>query len=458
MKGQIANYAFAASTKLLIVSGFSQTPRPESFLLITNATRGVIYHSPFDSTKVATFGSISYNGTTYSIQLTLNAAVSTSGHADSDKIHIVYDFPQPDNSSYPLVQIGGRTQDGITTVVPLAAISNALTVRDENAGTKLTSIDADIGATADTAASTDTGTFSLISLFKRLLSRITSLVPANLTVTSTRLLVDGSGVTQPVSANSLPLPSGAATATNQSATNALLGKISQAPLVKLGTLYSSGTTDSIDISSLPRGSYLYIVANSTAVSPAVFQFQIKGELFPQTLDIPPKSLIDLSTGTSVTSISSNGFYIYKIQATDGSVNPTGNITKIRFALVSPSPTNGPTNFEVYSIADPLFGTGTLVSPFVGAPISTSVTKTTGSIASASVSQQALPASSTRKYLLIQNISDTDMYCNFGSTATTDNFLLTKNGGGLVFESGYVPTDSVTVICPLASKKYFILSA
>jgi hypothetical protein len=36
-------------------------------------------------------------------------------------------------------------------------------------------------------------------------------VPANLTVSSTRLLVDNSGVTQPVSASSLPLPTGAAT-------------------------------------------------------------------------------------------------------------------------------------------------------------------------------------------------------------------------------------------------------
>lgn len=45
------------------------------------------------------------------------------------------------------------------------------------------------------------------------LSTLNGKVPANLTVTATRLLVDGSGVTQPVSAASLPLPTGAATET-----------------------------------------------------------------------------------------------------------------------------------------------------------------------------------------------------------------------------------------------------
>lgn len=47
------------------------------------------------------------------------------------------------------------------------------------------------------------------------LSTLNGKVPANLTVTATRLLVDGSGVTQPVSAASLPLPTGATTEAKQ---------------------------------------------------------------------------------------------------------------------------------------------------------------------------------------------------------------------------------------------------
>jgi len=62
-----------------------------------------------------------------------------------------------------------------------------------------------IGARNSNAATTDTSDVGLNGLFKRLLQRLTTLLPANLTVSSTRLLVDGSGVTQPVSLASAPV-------------------------------------------------------------------------------------------------------------------------------------------------------------------------------------------------------------------------------------------------------------
>ena len=57
------------------------------------------------------------------------------------------------------------------------------------------------------------------------LSALNTKIPSNLTVTSTRLLVDGSGVTQPVSASSLPLPTGAATEAKQDTANSSLASI-----------------------------------------------------------------------------------------------------------------------------------------------------------------------------------------------------------------------------------------
>jgi hypothetical protein len=93
------------------------------------------------------------------------------------------------------------------------------------------------------------------------------------------------------------------------------------------------------------------------------------------------------------------------------------------------------------------------------PRNGAITRTTGSTsATPNTSAQALASDTNRRYLLIQNISDTDMYFNFGATATTDNLFIAKNGSGIVFETGYVPTDAVNVICSAASKKYFILSA
>jgi len=70
-------------------------------------------------------------------------------------------------------------------------------------------------------------------------SAINSKIPSNLTVTATRLLVDGSGVTQPVSAAALPLPSGASTSALQSTGNASLASIDTkltAPLAVTGPL------------------------------------------------------------------------------------------------------------------------------------------------------------------------------------------------------------------------------
>ena len=115
-----------------------------------------------------------------------------------------------------------------------------------------------LGAKADAAATTDAGTFSLMGLFKRLLEKITTQFPAALsngffkvslqetsvtqtvsgtvsatqsgtwtvqpgnTANTTAWKVDGSAVTQPVSAASLPLPTGASTlAEQQTQTTAL---------------------------------------------------------------------------------------------------------------------------------------------------------------------------------------------------------------------------------------------
>lgn len=57
------------------------------------------------------------------------------------------------------------------------------------------------------------------------LASLNTKIPSGLTVTSTRLLVDGSGVTQPISAASLPLPLGASTSALQTSGNASLTSI-----------------------------------------------------------------------------------------------------------------------------------------------------------------------------------------------------------------------------------------
>jgi len=212
----------------VVVSG---TYTLEQFLLITNVTKNVVIYE-FDSSSQG--GSISTGGGNTTLTLIYDTSTMSAG----DRLQIFLDdgiAPQtslasidskvPSNltvsSSKLLVDGSGVTQpvSGSVTVsgtvtatgpltdtqlrataVPVSAASLPLPTGAATQ-TTLASIDTDLGAQADAVASSDTGTFSLIALIKRGLQNWTTLlgrVPA-LTVTSTRLLVDGSGVTQPVS-------------------------------------------------------------------------------------------------------------------------------------------------------------------------------------------------------------------------------------------------------------------
>lgn len=87
-------------------------------------------------------------------------------------------------------------------------------------------LSAALGATADASASTDTGAFSLIALIKRLLAKFTSQLPASLgqkaMAASMAVVVANDQTAVPISAASLPLPTGAASETTLAAASAKL--------------------------------------------------------------------------------------------------------------------------------------------------------------------------------------------------------------------------------------------
>lgn len=83
MKVKVVNYTFVASTKTITLTNYG-TLRLDSVLAVFNATRGTVYVVP---------GNSSYTPTVATNVITLNAAVSTAGHADADKLTIFYDYP-----------------------------------------------------------------------------------------------------------------------------------------------------------------------------------------------------------------------------------------------------------------------------------------------------------------------------------------------------------------------------
>jgi hypothetical protein len=150
-----------------------------------------------------------------------------------------------------------------------------------------------IGAISNTAfvanAGTNLNTSALALESGGNLAGINTKLPAGLTVTSTRLLVDPSGVTQPISVSALPLPTGAATAANQST---LIGLLPAA----LGAQSAAGS-----LSIVPGTSTTFTVANAgtfavQAAQSGTWTVTGAGGTFPVT-DSDGSLTIDAPVGT-----------------------------------------------------------------------------------------------------------------------------------------------------------------
>lgn len=76
------------------------------------------------------------------------------------------------------------------------------------------------------------------------------------------------------------------------------------------------------------------------------------------------------------------------------------------------------------------------------------------VTNANASQLAVAANPGRKYLLLQNPSDTDMWVDFGVAAVADSpsIQLAANGGSLVMDV-WVSRLSVNILCSAAGKKF-----
>lgn len=114
--------------------------------------------------------------------------------------------------------------------------------------TAVQNIDTDLGAAADAAAATDTGASSIISLLKRGLQRWTTLLDRIPALVAGRVPVDGSGVTQPVSAAALGAPADARAAWYDSAASLVsVLKLAVAAFVGAGSrsyVYTNGVLTS----------------------------------------------------------------------------------------------------------------------------------------------------------------------------------------------------------------------
>lgn len=87
-----------------------------------------------------------------------------------------------------------------------------------------------------------------------------------------------------------------------------------------------------------------------------------------------------------------------------------------------------------------------------------VTDKSGTIATGETAQTVSAANAERRFFLLQNISDTDMYVGVGYTPTVGSgLLIAKNGGTLTCDS-FVPIEEIKVICASSGKKFTAFEA
>jgi hypothetical protein len=85
-----------------------------------------------------------------------------------------------------------------------------------------------------------------------------------------------------------------------------------------------------------------------------------------------------------------------------------------------------------------------------------ITNRSGTIGAAGVSQVVAPENLSRKYFAIQNISDQELFLGIGYAPTVlTGILVGKLGGGFVFESNFIPTQAINIVCLNFSGKPFI---
>lgn len=96
----------------------------------------------------------------------------------------------------------------------------------------------------------------------------------------------------------------------------------------------------------------------------------------------------------------------------------------------------------------------VIGTIVNTPTTGTLVNRSGSIAVDATAQSLAPANASRKYLLVQNNSDANMWINFTTTAVQaqPSILLLPNAS-FVMETNFISTEAISIIGPTAGKTY-----
>jgi hypothetical protein len=101
------------------------------------------------------------------------------------------------------------------------------------------------------------------------------------------------------------------------------------------------------------------------------------------------------------------------------------------------------------------GTVTVAGSITALPVNGGLNDYSGSITTASTSYDVVGTNASRRYALVQNISDTGMWLGIGTAATTTSGIFLASNSGIVWESGFLPTATLSILCTTSGKRFVV---
>lgn len=152
----------------------------------------------------------------------------------------------------------------------------------------------------------------------------------------------------------------------------------------------------------------------------------------------------------------------EISADSVNLNTDGLETKLDTANGILTTLSADTALLKADVADGVGVTGTFwptTQPISGTvtalPVNGALNDYSGSITTASTSYDVVGTNASRRYALVQNISDTGMWLNIGAAATTTNSIFLASNSGIVWESGFLPTATLSILCTTSGKRFVV---
>lgn len=272
--GQLSVISTPSGTQTVSVSNFPATqPVTGTFFQATQPVSAVSLPLPTGAATETTVATLLTDTQLRATPVPVSGTISTGGLTDTQlrATAVPVSLTSTTITNFPATQaVSGTvtanlgTIAGVSTETTLSALNTKIPSNLTVTATRLLTDSS--GVTQPISASalplpTGASTSALQTTGNTSLSSIDTKIPSNLTVTATRLLVDGSGVTQPVSLASVPLPTGAATAALQTTGNTALATLDTSvntllkPASTLAAVTTVGTVSAVTAitNALPTG-------------------------------------------------------------------------------------------------------------------------------------------------------------------------------------------------------------